>query len=232
MNGIDADLGHWSALVAQRLAAPDEAARADHLLTQADTAALAEMREAQARNRHASYERRRPARYAAASYATLRPEQDPRGMVSGWWRRGPLVLVLAGPSRTGKTTAAYAIGNDAHQQHAWVVTWTAADLSAALKPDGEDTAYGHAAACDLLLIDDLGRERVTDWWREQLHRIVDRRTADARRLVVTANVTPDPERAYDELVDRYGDPIAERLVDDGGMIVFDGPALRSVVSEW
>jgi DNA replication protein DnaC len=82
------------------------------------------------------------------------------------------------------------------------------------------------------VLDDLGRERVTDWWVEQLQRIVDSRCGNERRLVVTANATADPRAAYDELVARYGDPIVERILDGGGVIVLDGPAQRELVTEW
>lgn len=120
------------------------------------------------------------------------------------------------------------------------MVWTAPDLSAALKPDGEPFAYDYATGCDLLVLDDLGRERVTDWWLEQLQRVLDERCAQERRLVVTCNTTmpaDDDDRApaevaYEQLVTRYGHPIVERLIDGGGVLVLDGPAVRQVVTEW
>lgn len=202
------------------------------LLAEADRAEMRAIRDLQAANRALAYTRARPSRYATASYTTLRSEQDPRRMISTWLERGPRALVIAGPARTGKTTAAYAITNAAHDAKQWVIPWSAGDLSAALKPDGDALAYDYATACHLLLIDDLGRERVTDWWLEQLQRIVDTRCANERRLIVTTNSAPDAEAAYDELVNRYGDPIVERLIDDGGVVVLDGPAVRRVVTEW
>ena len=201
-------------------------------LAEIDRAELEAIRAKQAANKHAAYARRRPSRYADASYSTLHADQDPRGLVSNWWGRGPRTLVLAGPSRTGKTTAAYAIANTVHADQRWVIAWTAADLSAALKPDGEHGAYDHAVACDLLVIDDLGRERVTDWWLEQLQRVVDARCGNERRLVVTTNAAADPGQAYEQLVARYGDPLVERIIDDGGIVTLDAPIVRKVVTEW
>jgi DNA replication protein DnaC len=230
---LAAGVSPWEAkLAAHAPAGVDGAAHADALFAAADATAIAAIRAQQAANRHAAYERRRPSRYADATYAKLTPAQNPRGMVASWWPRGPRALVLAGPSRTGKTTAAYAIANHVHSQLGWVISWTAGDLSAALKPDGDEYAFEHAAACDLLIIDDLGRERTTEWWLEQLQRLVDARCANERRLVVTTNATADVGKAYDELVDRYGDPIVERLIDEGGIVVLNGPALRKVVTEW
>ncbi len=183
-------------------------------------------------NRVAAYRGRRPSLYRDASYDRLTPDQNPRNLVSTWWAKGPRSLTLVGPTRTGKTTAGYAITNDVHHSGLWVVAATAADLSAELKPDGDPLAFDYAVACDLLLIDDLGRERVTDWWLEQIQRIVDARRSNEKRLVVTANTEPNPQLAYDELSTRYGAPVAERLIDDGGIVVFDGPAHRLVVAEW
>lgn len=202
-------------------------------LAEADRAEMVAMRARQAANRAIIYSRRRPSRYARASYDLLTPAQNPGGKIARWWDTGPRSLVLAGPARTGKTTAAYAIANDVHRRDIWVMAWTAADLSAVLKPDsGEPLAYDYATTCPLLLLDDLGRERVTDWWLEQLQRIVDARCANERRLIVTTNSGGSADEAYDELVKRYGHPVVERLIDGGGVLVLDGPAVRQVVTEW
>jgi DNA replication protein DnaC len=209
------------------------AARAQQLNLEADLTEMKEMRERQAANRNKAYAKQRPAKYADTSYATLTEHQTHGGKIERWWDAGPRAVVLAGPARTGKTTAAYAITNDVHQRGIWTVVRTAADLSAALKPDsGEPLAYQHAVECDLLLIDDLGRERVTDWWLEQLQRIIDARCANGRRLITTTNHGVNATATYDDLAERYGYPVVERLIDDGTVLFFDGPAMRNVVREW
>ncbi len=223
----------WQGKIQTHGAALFDVAAVDASIAAADVAEFAAIRARQAANRAIGYARQRPSRYANAAYATLTDDQNPNGRVSRWWAHGPRALVLAGPARTGKTTAAYAIANDAHAQGAWTVAWSAADLSAALKPDSATPlAYEYATTSELLIIDDLGRERVTDWWLEQLQRIVDARCANELRLVVTTNSGTSADAAYDEIVNRYGHPVAERLIDDGGVLVLDGPALRRVVSEW
>ncbi|GGK31942.1 hypothetical protein GCM10010124_25890 [Pilimelia terevasa] len=193
---------------------------------------VAAMRARRAANRNAGYVKHRQARYADASYTKLRADQTADGKIAAWFDRGPRALVIAGPSRTGKTTAAYAITNDAATRGAWVVARTALGLSAALKPDGEPFALQYALDCDLLLLDDLGRERVTDWWLEQLQHIVDERCGNQRRLIVTANTPADSAAAFDSLAERYGDPLAERLIDGSGLVVLDGEPIREVVTEW
>lgn len=210
-----------------------EAERVRQMIADADRAEWEAMRTRQAANRNKAYARQRPAKYADTTYATLTEHQDQGGKIERWWDHGPRAVVLAGPARTGKTTAAYAITNDVHQRGVWTVVRTAADLSAALKPDsGEPLAYQYAVDCELLLIDDLGRERVTDWWLEQLQRIVDARCSNGRRLITTTNHGADATATYDDLAARYGYPVVERLIDDGTVLFFDGPAMRNVVREW
>ena len=47
---------------------------------------------------------------------------------------------------------------------------------------------------DLLVLDDLGAEKQTEWVLEQLYSIVNERWQDRRSIVVTTNVPePDPE---------------------------------------
>ena len=220
----------WQQHIPTRPPGPD--ADSPDLYAAADRAELEAIRVRQAANRQAAYLRHLPSHYATAAYDTLRPAQNPNRQISTWYERGPRTLVIVGPPRVGKTTAAYAIANHAARQLDWVMARTAANLSAALKPGADENAYDHATACGLLVVDDLGREKPTEWWLEQLQRIVDARCADELRIVVTANTTPDAGRAYDELAAKYGDPIAERLIDDGGIVVVDGPAIRRVATSW
>jgi DNA replication protein DnaC len=187
---------------------------------------IAERDALQRHNRHRRYLGQRPSKYATATYDILDGDQNPGGKVSRWLAAGPRVLVMTGPSRTGKTTAAYAIGNDAHGRGKIVEAWTAGDLSDALKPDRDPGVYDRAASADLLILDDLGADRVTDWWLEQLYRLADARCANERRLIVTTNLE------YDNLVGLYGNRVVERLLDDAGGLKFTGPKRRALHSDW
>jgi DNA replication protein DnaC len=211
----------------------DRLAHADALIEATDRAEQLARKALQVAHRTAAYARRRPSRYAEASYELLSEHQRQNGKIARWWDTGPRAVVLAGPARTGKTTAGYAIANAVQAQGVWTVTWSVADLSAALKPDsGEPFAYEYAIKSDLLMLDDRGRERVTDWWLEQLQRIVDSRCANGRRTIITTNHGTSIDDVYDELAKRYGYPVVERMIDDGAILYFDGPPVRRVISEW
>lgn len=213
------------------------AERVDQLIADVDRQA-ADVAEAERRgNRFASYLRRRNPRYAEASYGMLRPEQQHGGKIARWWSssRRPRSLLLTGLSRTGKSTAAYAIANEAHADGAWVEVYTEIDLNAQLRGANAEAVWARAIGCDLLFLDDWGRLRASDWWKERLHELFELRLAGGvrgQRLLVTANTPSSQEDAYAELVTRYGDPILERVIDGGGILMFDGPRIRELVQEW
>lgn len=60
---------------------------------------------------------------------------------------------------------------------------------------------------DLVVLDDLGREKVTDWASERLYVLVNERYNALRRTVVTSNYVPEilSERGYDAVVSRLSE---------------------------
>ena len=70
----------------------------------------------------------------------------------------------------------------------------------------------HYVCCDLLLIDDLGAQKNSEWSREVLYLLIDRRYRDVRPTIVTSNLTLDQ---ISELID---DRIASRLAEMGPVI--------------
>lgn len=168
-----------------------------------------------------------PARYRDASLDGLRPQQQPDRLRR--WLTAPefdperLTLLLWGDSRRGKTHAAYAVGNAAVEDGAVAVAWTTLDLMMALRDNARvERTWDRLESADLVVLDDLGREYDgTGWALSQVHRLVDMRHRERKRLVVTTNL------GYDDLITRYGDPIIMRLVDEGVVLRFDGDPLTA-----
>lgn len=211
------------------------AADVDALIVGVDKEAAAAAAETRRANQFKSYLRRRNPKYARASYDMLRPAQRHGGKVERWWNSKVRSLLMTGLSRTGKSTAAYAIANDAHERGGWVEVFSEIDLSEQLRGENADAVWARIVGCDLLFLDDLGRARATDWWKERLQQLTELRLAGGdrgQRLLVTANTTSDQKQAYAQLVDRYGDPIVERIIDGGGILMFDGPRIRELVESW
>jgi len=62
-------------------------------------------------------------------------------------------------------------------------------------------------SCDLLVLDDLGAEKVTDWVQDVLFRIVDGRYRAVRPILVTTNLAPN------DLPRTIGERITDRLLE-------------------
>lgn len=126
-------------------------------------------------------------------------------------------LVLMGSVGCGKTWAATAAARTAHMDFMAVRWWTVPSLMEALRPDGNRSgALIGAQCCEVLVLDDLGRDKPTDWTLEQLHLVLDERNRFARPTVVTSNLSPE------DLGRRIGRQATSRLL--GGDVIGGVPA--------
>lgn len=136
------------------------------------------------------------------------------------WPPDSLNLVLAGPVGTGKTYAAYAIGNRAAQAGSWVCATTVVDLLAAMRPDGDPSLVKAAQSCHVLILDDLGAGKASEFAVEQMTALLDLRVRETRRTVVTTNV---PEG---DLEAAWGGRFMDRLRYRRTVHVFSGESRR------
>lgn len=182
----------------------------------------AERRRIQAENRAARWRNRLPVMYREASLDDL-DDQQHAVAVRGWLGSGQVGLVLAGEVGTGKTHAAYAVGNAAMQRGLFVEAWTMHDLLTALRPEGDPAAQQFARTADVLILDDLmASKTVTPWAAEALTALMDARLRDRRRTVVTTNA---PSKA---LVDAWGARCIDRLTYRAQTLVLRGASRRAL----
>jgi hypothetical protein len=158
-------------------------------------------------------ETRRPL-FASARLVGLEPSQDPGGRVSGWLERTESpTLLLTGPPTGGKSWAATAVGNEAARPGMLVVYWTATAFLDALREEHAESSrprvFKEAANCDLLILDDLGRERPTPLGEEALPKLIDERYSGQRRTVVTTNLSRSRRAAAAALADHLGRPVED-----------------------
>lgn len=73
----------------------------------------------------------------------------------------------------------------------------------------------------LLVLDDLGAERVTDWVQEKLFTIINHRHDHRLATIFTSNLTPG------QLASHLGDRIEWRVVEMAECLRLDGPNLRA-----
>ena len=110
-------------------------------------------------------------------------------------------LWFDGPVGTGKTSLAVLVAKAAKEAGRSYAVYPVPRLLAEIKRtydrDSSDSylsVFRRLCSVDLLVLDDLGVEKQTEWVLEQLYSIVNERWQDRRSIVVTTNVPDaDPE---------------------------------------
>lgn len=81
-------------------------------------------------------------------------------------------------------------------------------------PDSEYTVLRPLIRAEVLVLDDLGAFRVTEWVRDMVGHIVSSRYNDKKVTIITSNVSDDPggrDAHRPALIDRVGDAVMSRL---------------------
>jgi DNA replication protein DnaC len=129
-------------------------------------------------------------------------------------------LLMAGVVGAGKTYQAYGAVRRLVQSGIgvrWHAT-TAADLYAGLRPrPGVDSERELAAVsrCPLLLLDDLGAAKASDWTEEITYRLINRRYNHLLPTLITTNLAITDFRSY------LGDRVASRLAQMTTRVEFE-----------
>jgi len=99
----------------------------------------------------------------------------------------------------------------------------------------ESDVLGPVLDCELLILDDLGAGRTTEWAKDVLHDVISHRYNEKKHLLVTSNILmgDGPERrrprAVDApltLADRLGDALISRLREMCRIVELEGPDYR------
>lgn len=145
-----------------------------------------------------------------------------RADVIEWGERpaGRNVLLL-GDVGTGKTHLAVAAARLRFDRGAEVRFFPVVELLDMLRPGGPEHALYDLADHEVLVLDDLGSERPTEWTAERLYALVNRRWLEERPTICTSNLSPA------ELEKSVGDRVFSRLVGNGSVgVKLSGPDRR------
>jgi DNA replication protein DnaC len=166
-----------------------------------------------------------PARFAAAT--VNHPD------IGGWVRRyvtdpaAAGALLIAGTVGVGKTWQAYGalkaavVGAATTRRCRWLVT-THPNLNDETRPKPDDShawALERYMEIDLLLLDDLGAGKQSEWTSDALYRLVDHRWSQNLPTIYTTNSHP---RDLHQLV---GERVVSRLAD-ASRVLLTGPDRR------
>ncbi|BAD42242.1 putative chromosome replication initiation protein [Symbiobacterium thermophilum IAM 14863] len=138
-------------------------------------------------------------------------------------------LLLQGAVGLGKTFLASAIGNYVIAARRSVLYFTLAefvDLIRAEKfEDGEDARASAQwlLEADLVILDDLGAEKVTEFVAQELFNLINLRLNRQMPMVVSTNLRAS------ELFDTYGERIASRLLYGFEALTLEGEDVRRVL---
>lgn len=177
---------------------------------------------------HPEYHRRRRADWALKRWITATPFRYQEATathldVIAWADRAASeprkagFLLLTGSFGTGKTHQAYGALRriaDAGPERYEVLALTAPDMYALMRPGGSDQGPEYEVKrlmrIPLLLIDDLGTEKISEFTEEATYRLLNYRYNECRPLIITSNL---PARDTDgpDLVDKLGERITSRL---------------------
>ncbi|MGW5477643.1 ATP-binding protein [Streptomyces sp. NPDC004008] len=192
---------------------------------------------------HPEYHRRQRAEFALARWATATPRlyqhatADHADVVA--WAQAAAAdletagnLLLTGPVGTGKTHQAYGAMRqiaEAGPRRYELIATTAPDLYGRLRPGGSDRGtedeLRRLCRVPLLLIDDLGAAKHSEWVEEITFRLFNERYNECRPTVITTNLPPRDPNGTD-LADRLGDRVVSRLAQATTIVPIVGPDRR------
>jgi DNA replication protein DnaC len=143
-------------------------------------------------------------------------------------------LFFTGGTGTGKSHLAAAIANNLLQELTPVVFADITRLLGGLKAAitgkssvSEQHLIDRLCQVDLLVIDDLGKEKPSEWVEEKLYTIVNARYEDYKPIIITSNFSLDGIEAR---LEKNGKAIASRLVEVCRGVKLDGPDYRKSVN--
>ncbi len=182
--------------------------------------------------RRATWERRMPRRVRGFRLSSA-PDQDAARAVAGWlaakpWETGGTLAIL-GPTGTGKTALGVAALREAHEAGVAVAMVNVGEWVDLMRPSDDpearleqDAMERRAKRTALLLLDDLGAERATEYVVGRIYAVCNGRYDADKPTIVTSN--------YDHagLLERYDARIVDRLWERSVAVVVAGPNLRRV----
>ncbi|BBA50936.1 primosomal protein DnaI [Fusobacterium varium] len=92
--------------------------------------------------------------------------------------------------------------------------------------EGELETLKLVEKCDLLIIDDLGTEKVSEFVLEKTFNLIDRRCVAKKPMIISSNLS------LDEVAKTYNDRIADRIKEICVQVNVEGKSKRKPIQDW
>ena len=182
-----------------------------------------------------------PARYARCDFSTF-VTYDNEKLQRAFRKAGefaatfPAVdkgLLFIGPSGIGKTHIAVSVLREVVLKGIRGVYYDTRSLLSTIRSTynpvtraSEAEVLDEVMGAELLILDDLGAERLTDWVEETMHLVVNTRYNERRPTLFTTNYEDVSEQEMDSLCVRVGYRLLSRLREMCEFLEYDGPDYR------
>ena len=132
-------------------------------------------------------------------------------------------LLFYGSSGTGKTFLSHCITKELIDKGSFVVYRTAEELIKALKDirfNNDNSLEDLLVNCDLLIIDDLGTEQLSDFTKTEMFNLINTKLLKQKKMLVSTNLT------LESLLKTYSERITSRLLGNFTLCKFFGDDIR------
>lgn len=159
-------------------------------------------------------------------------DEPVRLAVDEWFLNPYRNVLFIGPVGVGKTYGLCAMAKEAFLARWTVLFYPTVELLEDLRDRSDDRrarqVLEKASSVDLLVLDDLGREKPSEWTAERLYLIVNRRWLDGKPTLSSSNFDPQAGGdAESRLVQTIGKQTYSRLSQGAIRLRLQGPDRRA-----
>ena len=136
-------------------------------------------------------------------------------------------IIRAAEDEIDESNEAPALSPDEIEQQAHVEYWPMLDLTSELRSDiahGSQDTSRRCRECDLLVLDDFGAERATEFVLEELERIVDWRYRTMKLMAIATNLL-----SFQAIIAKYGSRAFSRWMGSCIAVAIGGEDRRAVM---